>query len=105
MAGDARRIGIYGFGAAAHLIAQVAIHQGREVLAFTRPGDLASRDFALRLGCAWAGDSIAPSPEPLDIPPPEQPWEPRPYDPRAHIARLAISATAPRMKPPRASGV
>ena len=66
MAGEARRLGIYGFGAAAHLVAQVAIHQGREVLAFTRPGDRAARDFALRLGCAWAGDSTAPSPEPLD---------------------------------------
>ena len=66
MAGDARRIGIYGFGAAAHLVAQVAVHQGREVLAFTRPGDRASCDFALRLGCAWAGDSTARPPEPLD---------------------------------------
>ena len=66
MAGEARRIGLYGFGAAAHLVAQVAIAQGREVFAFVRPGDARSREFALRLGCAWSGDSTAPPPEPLD---------------------------------------
>jgi propanol-preferring alcohol dehydrogenase len=65
-AGAGRTLGLYGFGAAAHLIAQVAIWQGRRVLAFTRPGDAAARDFALRLGAAWAGDSDAPTPEPLD---------------------------------------
>jgi propanol-preferring alcohol dehydrogenase len=66
MAGDARRLGLYGFGAAAHLIAQVAVHQGREVFAFTRPGDAAGQAFARKLGCAWAGDSTARPPELLD---------------------------------------
>ena len=66
MAGDARRIGLYGFGAAAHLIAQVALHEGREVFAFTRPGDAASQSFAASLGCQWSGDSTAVPPEPLD---------------------------------------
>src|SRR5215831_14649450 len=66
MAGDARRIGIYGFGAAAHIVAQVAVFQGRELYAFTRPGDGPAQDFARRLGCRWAGDSTASAPEPLD---------------------------------------
>jgi propanol-preferring alcohol dehydrogenase len=67
MAGaDARRIGLYGFGAAAHLIAQVAVHQGREVHAFTRPGDTAAQDLARRLGSAWAGGSDEAPPQPLD---------------------------------------
>jgi propanol-preferring alcohol dehydrogenase len=66
MAGDARRIGIYGFGAAAHIVAQVAAYQRRELYAFTRPGDAAAQDFARKLGCRWAGDSTAPAPEPLD---------------------------------------
>jgi alcohol dehydrogenase, propanol-preferring len=67
MAGaDARRIGLYGFGAAAHLIAQVAVHQGREVCAFTRPGDTAAQALALELGAAWAGDAGQPPPQPLD---------------------------------------
>ncbi len=66
MAGDARRLGIYGFGAAAHVIAQVALWQGRAVYACTRPGDLAGQAFARSLGCGWAGDSTQPPPEPLD---------------------------------------
>jgi len=66
MAGDARRIGIYGFGAAAHIVAQIAAFQGRELYAFTRPGDAAAQNFARKLGCRWAGDSTAPAPEPLD---------------------------------------
>jgi alcohol dehydrogenase, propanol-preferring len=66
MAGDAQRLGIYGFGAAAHLIAQVAVWQGRSVFAFTRPGDRAGQDFARSLGCQWAGDSTVEPPEPLD---------------------------------------
>ena len=65
-AGNARRLGIYGFGAAAHIVAQVARHQGREVFAFTRPGDTAAQQFARSLGAAWAGDSTSPPPEPLD---------------------------------------
>jgi propanol-preferring alcohol dehydrogenase len=66
MAADARTLGLYGFGAAAHIIAQVARHQGRRVLAFTRPGDAEAQGFARELGAAWAGDSTMPSPEPLD---------------------------------------
>jgi len=65
-AGDARRLGIYGFGAAAHIVAQVARHQGREIFAFTRHGDSRSQDFARRLGAAWAGDSQQAPPEELD---------------------------------------
>jgi alcohol dehydrogenase, propanol-preferring len=65
-AGDAQILGIYGFGAAAHLIAQLAIWQGRRVFAFTRPGDVESQAFAIALGCAWAGDSSQAPPEPLD---------------------------------------
>ena len=66
MAPQARRIGLYGFGAAAHLIAQVAVHDSREVFAFTRPGDSRSQDFARELGCAWSGDSDSAPPVPLD---------------------------------------
>jgi propanol-preferring alcohol dehydrogenase len=65
-AADGRRLGLYGFGAAAHLLAQVAQSEGREVLAFTRPGDTAVQDFARRLGAVWAGDSDRPPPQPLD---------------------------------------
>jgi propanol-preferring alcohol dehydrogenase len=66
LAGDAKRIGLYGFGAAAHIVAQVAKYQGREVYAFTRPGDTATQAFARTLGAVWAGDSDRPAPEPLD---------------------------------------
>ncbi len=66
MTGDAHRLGLYGFGAAAHIIAQVAIHQGREVYAFTRPGDREKQAFAERLGAVWAGDSDTMPPRPLD---------------------------------------
>lgn len=66
MAGAGRRLGLYGFGAAAHLLAQVALAQGREVYAFTRPDDLRTQRFALSLGVAWAGDSDADAPVPLD---------------------------------------
>jgi len=65
-AGDAQTIGIYGFGAAAHIIAQVARWQGRKVFAFTKPGDLAGQRFAGELGAAWAGDSTAAPPEAMD---------------------------------------
>jgi|SRR6185312_8484105 len=65
-AGDARRLGLYGFGAAAHIIAQVAIWEGREVYALTRPGDEASQRFARSLGAAWAGGSDVAPPRPLD---------------------------------------
>jgi propanol-preferring alcohol dehydrogenase len=66
MTGDARRLGIYGFGAAAHIIAQVARWQGQEVFAFTRPGGAAAQQFARDLGAVWAGDSTQSPPEPLD---------------------------------------
>src|SRR6266481_2932696 len=66
MAGDAQLIGIYGFGAAAHIVAQGARHEGRRLFAFTRPGDVTAQDFARSLGAEWAGDSTAPPPEPLD---------------------------------------
>ncbi|WP_408870541.1 zinc-dependent alcohol dehydrogenase family protein [Elioraea sp.] len=66
MAGEARRLGLYGFGAAAHIVAQVARHEGRAVYAFTRPGDAAAQDFARRLGAVWAGGSDQAPPEPLD---------------------------------------
>jgi propanol-preferring alcohol dehydrogenase len=65
-AGDARRLGIYGFGAAAHIIAQVARHEGREVFAFTTPGDTEAQEFARRLGAKWAGGSDEIPPQSLD---------------------------------------
>jgi propanol-preferring alcohol dehydrogenase len=64
--GPVERLGIYGFGAAAHIIAQVAIHRGQEIYAFTRPGDSAAQEFALRMGAAWAGSSTELPPHPLD---------------------------------------
>lgn len=66
MAGDAHRLGLYGFGAAAHLLAQVAVAQGREVYAFTRPGDHAAQALAQRLGASWAGGSDEDPPQALD---------------------------------------
>jgi alcohol dehydrogenase, propanol-preferring len=66
MAGDGRKIGLYGFGAAAHIIAQVARWQGRDVFAFTRTGDTAAQAFARKLGAVWAGSSEESPPEPLD---------------------------------------
>jgi propanol-preferring alcohol dehydrogenase len=65
-AGDSERLGIYGFGAAAHIVAQVARHEGRRVFAFTREGDLAAQAFARELGAEWAGASTDLPPEPLD---------------------------------------
>jgi len=66
MAGEGRRLGLYGFGAAAHIIAQVAAHEGREVLAFTAPGDSAAQRFARSLGAVWAGASTDEPPMGLD---------------------------------------
>jgi len=67
MAGESvKNLGIYGFGAAAHIIAQIAIFEGRKVFAFTRPGDKTAQEFALRQGADWAGDSSQPAPESLD---------------------------------------
>ena len=65
-AGEARNLGIYGFGAAAHIVAQLARYQGRRVFAFTRPGDVEAQRFARELGAEWAGASDGPAPEPLD---------------------------------------
>ncbi|PHV05443.1 alcohol dehydrogenase [Janthinobacterium sp. BJB412] len=65
MAGPGKRLGLYGFGAAAHIIAQVARHQGREVYAFTRPGDVRSQNFARELGAVWAGGSDEMAPDDL----------------------------------------
>jgi propanol-preferring alcohol dehydrogenase len=66
IAGDGKNLGLYGYGAAAHIIAQVAKWQGRTVFAFTRPGDVATQDFARRLGATWAGGSDETPPERLD---------------------------------------
>jgi len=66
MAGDASIVGLYGFGNAARLVAQIARHEGRRVFALTRPGDVETQEFARALGCAWAGDSTQPTPEPLE---------------------------------------
>ncbi len=66
MCGDARRIGLYGFGAAAHILCQLAVFEGREVFAFTRPGDIDAQRFAVELGAQWAGGSDLRAPVPLD---------------------------------------
>jgi propanol-preferring alcohol dehydrogenase len=66
MAGDAERLGLYGFGAAAHIVIQVARHQGQQVFAFTRDGDEEAQNFAREMGALWAGDSSQPPPEELD---------------------------------------
>src|SRR2546425_1470691 len=66
LAGDAERVGLYGFGDSAHIIAQVARYQGRPGFAFTSPGDNKKQQFARSLGAEWAGDSTTPPPEPLD---------------------------------------
>jgi len=66
LAGDAERLGIYGFGAAAHIVCQVAVHEGRRVFAFTRADDEETQAFARELGAEWAGDALGPPPEELD---------------------------------------
>jgi alcohol dehydrogenase, propanol-preferring len=66
LASDGDRLGLYGFGASAHIVAQVARWQGRRVFAFTRPGDEAAQSLARELGAEWAGDSLGPAPEELD---------------------------------------
>ena len=66
MAGEAGRLGLYGFGAAAHILCQLAVAEGRAVYAFTKPGDKAAQRFARGLGARWAGGSNEPPPEPLD---------------------------------------
>ena len=86
-AGDPHHLGIYGFGAAAHLVAQVARHEGREVFAFTREGDLDAQNFARSLGVAWAGDSTAAPPEPLDAA--------IIFAPAGHLVPVALRAVKP----------
>ena len=66
LAGDGERLGLYGFGASAHIVTQVALHQGRRVFAFTRADDPGSQAFARELGAEWAGDALGPAPEELD---------------------------------------
>jgi alcohol dehydrogenase, propanol-preferring len=66
LAGDGVRLGLYGFGASAHIVCQVAVHEGRRVFAFTRAQDEAAQALARSLGAEWAGDAMAPGPEPLD---------------------------------------
>src|SRR5204862_8171810 len=66
LAGDGERIGFYGFGASAHILAQVAAWEGRQVFAFTRDGDTETQEFACSLGCAWAGGSSEAPPREMD---------------------------------------
>ena len=66
MAGDASKVGLYGFGSAAHILVQLMRHRGQRVYAFSRPGDRSAQDFARELGADWVGDSTAEPPEPLD---------------------------------------
>jgi len=86
MAGPGRLLGIYGFGAAAHIITQIAVHEGREVYAFTRAGDTLGQDFARRLGAIWAGDSDTRPPVLLDAA--------IIFAPVGALVPLALSATA-----------
>jgi propanol-preferring alcohol dehydrogenase len=87
MCGDARRIGLYGFGAAAHIAVQVLRFQGREAYAFTRSGDAAAQDLALSLGASWAGGSDAPAPVPLDAA--------ILFAPAGELVPIALAALAP----------
>ncbi|HEU4703409.1 MAG TPA: zinc-dependent alcohol dehydrogenase family protein [Conexibacter sp.] len=87
MAGDAERLGLYGFGAAAHMICQVAVHEGRRVYAFTRPGDDRGQAFARELGAVWAGTSEQAPPEPLDAA--------LVFAPAGQLVPLALRALAP----------
>jgi alcohol dehydrogenase, propanol-preferring len=87
MAGDPQRLGLYGFGSAAHIVAQVAVHEGREVYAFTRSGDADGQAFARRLGAAWAGGADEPPPEALDAA--------LVFAPAGALVPLALRALAP----------
>jgi propanol-preferring alcohol dehydrogenase len=87
LAGDPERLGIYGFGAAAHIVAQFARFEGRRVFAFTRPGDAAGQDFARELGVEWAGGSDEAPPEPLDAA--------LIFAPVGELVPVALRATAP----------
>jgi alcohol dehydrogenase, propanol-preferring len=87
MCGEARTLGLYGFGAAAHILAQVAIAQGRHVFAFTRPGDIPAQTFALELGATWAGGSQEAPPEQLEAA--------IIFAPHGALVPLALRAVAP----------
>ena len=87
MCGDAQRLGLYGFGAAAHILSQVAVYQGREVYAFTRAGDTPAQEFARELGAVWAGDSEQLPPEPLHAA--------IVFAPVGSLAPIALRAVAP----------
>ncbi len=87
MCGDASRLGLYGFGAAAHIITQVAVSRGQRVFAFTRAGDQKARSFALELGAVWAGDSEEAPPEQLDAA--------IIFAPVGELVPLALAALAP----------
>jgi propanol-preferring alcohol dehydrogenase len=87
LAGDGERLGLYGFGAAAHIICQVAVHQGRRVFAFTRAQDAEAQALARSLGAEWAGDALAPGPEPLDAA--------LIFAPAGALVPAALRATAP----------
>lgn len=87
MAGDAERLGLYGFGASAHIVIQLALHQRRRIFAFTRSGDNEAKRFALSLGAEWAGDSMGSPPEPLDAA--------IIFAPAGELVPAALRATAP----------
>jgi propanol-preferring alcohol dehydrogenase len=87
LAGEAARLGLYGFGAAAHIAVQVARHRGQKVFAFTKPGDAPGQDFARSLGAAWAGGSDERPPEPLDAA--------LIFAPVGALVPAALAATAP----------
>jgi propanol-preferring alcohol dehydrogenase len=87
LAGDGQRLGLYGFGAAAHIICQVAAHEGRRVFAFTRPDDDDAQLLAMSLGAEWAGDAMALGPEPLDAA--------IIFAPAGELVPAALRATAP----------
>jgi len=87
LAGEGHRLGLYGFGAAAHIICQVAVHEGRRVFAFTRPDDDDAQLLALSLGAEWAGDAMALGPEPLDAA--------IIFAPAGELVPAALRATAP----------
>ncbi len=97
MCGDAERLGLYGFGASAHIVCQVAAHQGRQVFALTRPGDAPTQRFALELGAAWAGDSAGGS----EVAPAGNGGPPEALDaaiifaPAGELAPVALRAVAP----------
>ena len=87
IAGDGERLGLYGFGASAHIVIQLALNQGRRVFAFTRAGDNEAERFALSLGAEWAGDSMGSPPEPLDAA--------IIFAPAGELVPAALRATAP----------